>query len=304
MPTANISPVNVIAGQSTSIVPPGYADIGNPVRKAVIYNNTSLILTVQYSGGTSFLQPLTADVYDCSGIVTAPTVTPITSQAAGTYLGTITSTFYFTGDPDPVGFPLSLVQFPGERQVLAQLGPRNFTTIFAPPLGTNQIAIALNLASTGPVVVTVTGNQSGATYYNQTLPAGGSATFSILSNQDTTYKLVLAGAFLNPTIYALPGTVPTFPTSSSGRVTSSGTVIPSPSSGALYLFRCDAYFSSGAGGLSIGGNGTEIGLMTAFAGSGGQWGDHVEFNGMRISTAVTVTFGISGGIEILYAFGP
>src|ERR1017187_1126508 len=119
MVQVSTQPVNVVSNQWTSVVPPGAA-IGYGTIACVIYNTTPVVLQVFHSGGTTYIQPNSADVVPCSSAV-YPTVTPIITNlplalvntGEPIYFGTVTATFYDLNDGWPTGYPQAIVPFSG-----------------------------------------------------------------------------------------------------------------------------------------------------------------------------------------------
>lgn len=315
MSTQVTPPVNVIAGGPNKITPPGYSDVGNAVTAVVIYNTTSIVLQVNASSGVSFLQPLTADVFECNTISSAPTVTPVTNQAVGVYLGTLTCTFYFQGDKPPVGFPLPLNPFPGGANLI-ETGVQLIPGVFQVPAGTTSITISGTNGAPGQIL-SLSGNQSGNIYYGP--PSGPKqlpVTFSV-APFDTTYTLNVSGPVdvyatnlptdpngTNVSPLALP--VPSYPTLSFNA--SSTAILSPPTAGAWYLFTADL-INGGATQCSVDLtlSGSPVGWIstTALEASGGI--DHVDLRGYRITTALTVNFVVAGtgpSFSLRYAPGP
>lgn len=118
MSTATITPVNLVAGQLTPIVPPQFSDIGNGAIAIEIYNNSSSVILVMSEAGNSFLQPLTADLFPFTSLVSAPILNPQTTVPNGTFIGTCTATVYYNGDKLPPIPTFSLPPFPGGAQLI------------------------------------------------------------------------------------------------------------------------------------------------------------------------------------------
>ena len=112
MATISQAPVPIIAGTSTPVLPPSQSTPYGTI-VCTVYNSTPNVLAVTCAGGTRYLQPNQADSYPTSSAMPIPTVSPFTTLPNGTFLGTITATFYDKNDGAPPGFPMPLTPFPG-----------------------------------------------------------------------------------------------------------------------------------------------------------------------------------------------
>lgn len=320
MATQVTAPVNVVAGELTSVIPPGYSDIGNPVQAIEVYNNTSFVLTVRSESGPRFLQPLTADLFPCSSIGAAPDVQPVTFLPNTTYLGTVTSTIYYQGDQLPAVPTFSLPPFPGgSQQVVSNFtflsglgGLHSYPAVaVAPPGGTYVLEFPTptlqgrtDLAIALPMELTVTGVQSGTVYASAISVTASTLTVWVNPSADTQYDIVwtnpsmagIGGPFVW-SLYAAPGIIPTFATLSEDvNLTTGGEpVLAAPTSGAWYLFDIDLYNLSSLGYAVLNGGAVWGGSV------GGSW----PLGQLRVTTAITG--GTSAGtatITLRYAPGP
>lgn len=323
MPTVSQTPINIIAGQSTPALPAGQSVAYGSVA-CVIYNATSSILQVQAAGGSRFLQPTQADVYPVNNAAPVPTVTPITLQAVGTILGTITSTFYDTNDGVPPGFPQPLVPFPGGTTLVASPivpVPGFFSeALIAPPPNTQSLTVT-NPSGVVSGTLTVVGVQSRTTYFQGTVPANGSATFSVVNpiTTDTAFNFMLPAMspLIGSLVYASPTgglILPTFATSAPTKAITTGTLLAAPTTGANYLFGIDLDTLAVAGtqilveiespaGTPIG----AVGVSGAADAAGPDITDHVNLNGFRTTSLVKANYlsgAGSGGVMLRYAPGP
>lgn len=323
-------PYNLISGQATKITPAGQS-AQQAYSFVVVYNNSQFQCQVQGLGGSQFLQPLQADVYNMppgTGAVGGPIVTPLANSLAnGIYCGTITATFLpLVSLLPPPGFPLPLTAYPGGQVPIAikvLSTPTMGVITFAAPVGTSQVIIAIDGTGLDATITTLVGVQTGAVYVaGKTLDPGVPLTVPV-SPADDTFDLDWTGVGLAPApnldIYASnlpvnpnaanisPVALPTpnEATASSGRISTTGIVIPAPTAGGLYLFGVD-FFAQSAGGNAVISTTTEIGFLIAGAGGTGIFGDHTELNGLRTTAEVSVVFAdaTSYGLEVRFANGP
>lgn len=196
MPTTVPLLQNLQAGQTTTVSPTSYADIGNHVVAGVLFNNSPVILTVTGQFGQRLLQPNTEDLFPVENVVSQLIVTPTTIAAANTYLGVIASTFYYQGDELPEGLPSPLTPFPGGlAQITQGIAPGGYLNVpaaglvFQPPPNTAQLYF-VNFVKNNNYTTTITGVQSGTVYYTTTSTVatpGSILTVTINSAIDTSY---------------------------------------------------------------------------------------------------------------------
>ena len=207
MPTFIVQPVNIVYGEFTPVVSSGQA-IGYGTKWCVIFNTTQAILQVNHIGGTSYIQPNSADVFPVmTGVyptVSVPNVpsVPLIFTAPGNaplYVGTITTMFFDANDPEPGGYPQTLNPFASGGLVIAnELPPTNDSTILV-PVGTNQLVFSAVGGVTGTLFVL--GTASGHTYYNGVFTAGTSEVIQVpTANNDTLFGIATTG--ITTTIYA------------------------------------------------------------------------------------------------------
>lgn len=103
-------PYSITAGQTTLITPPTVGPQLNGYNWVAIYNSTPNILNVTDQFGTDVLYPNIANLYQsgANNVPSAISVSPVTTDSAGTAEGTVTATFYDLSEPQPQGFPLPL----------------------------------------------------------------------------------------------------------------------------------------------------------------------------------------------------
>lgn len=275
MSTAVQPAINVVAGSASAIVPPGYSDIGNNVDSVVIFNQTQSVLQVTGTFGSRYLQPLMADVFPCQTIQSAPFVTPITFVPSNTYLGTITSTFYYKDDEPPSGFPMPLTGFPGGAYFIQNvpsgtgfwpikpsftLPSTDLSAPFVIPSGAGALQLPTILIGAlnpgGATTIDLVGVQTGTIYQSFSTPSVvnqfAAQTIPLVNAQDTTlqFKDDTGGAHshgfyiqsldLKTGLYATPGTpIPTEATAETGSksfASASVTLLAAPTTGANYLF--------------------------------------------------------------------
>lgn len=329
MPSTITPGVNLVAGQTTTVLPPAYADIGNNVVACIVYNLSAAVITVTGAFGQAFLQPLTADIYPCPTIQSAPFVSPTTITANGTYLGIAQAVFLFQGDTLPTNYPTPLTAFPGGSQLLAEINGTvsNGATVtynVQPPPG-STFEFEITPVATTPIVgnasITITGNQTSIIYASQTLNLGqtdGPFVIPIpnLVSEDSSFSVAIT-APASGTItftsmaFAAPATPsPAFATTSTGRVSGTSAIIAAPSvSGfqAWYLFSADMFSTAAGGDIVIAGttSGRELAFLIGGNGGNNLFVDHVDFGPLRVAEGVTATFaGTAGGLEVRYAPGP
>jgi hypothetical protein len=317
VPTTIAPAVNLQAGVTTAVAPPSYADIGNNVVACVIFNYSSSVIAVTGSFGQRFLAPLTADVFPCPTIQSAPYVAPTTIAAANTFVGTAQAVFYFKGDDAPGTYPQSLVAFPGGNSSVAGAIPFGLGVVdtVLPPSGTGTLTVVAtrnsNNSTSGTTSLTVTGAQSGTTYLATTQITPWSLTaVNLVTSIDTSYiftwSITGGGNALigQVNVTASPSTpVPTFATLTAQAVSTTSSLIATPATGAWYIFGADLVVSPQANAFWTVGDATrtvfelETGPATT--------ADHIDLPPYRTTTAINVVNNLGGGrITIRYAPGP
>lgn len=328
MATISQAPINVLAGgQNVSVLPAGQSTPYGTI-VCTIYNSTNVVLAVTCAGGTRFLEPNQADSYPTSNAYPVPTITPISPQAAGTFLGVITSTFYDKNDGAPNGFPQPLTAFAGGLQQIvssAQLetGGGIGIPISVPP-GTTALVIT-NTSARASTLTAVMGGTSGSNYLTANIPLAAGASFTVpVSPIDSTFTILESALGLgSASVYAsnvpvsplsavaapvaLP--IPTFATKSVAISASTAAALPALTNGAYYLFGAD--FINGAGAAMYGEIGDSISTFAAFACQGSIAGNDgpntVALDGYRTIGPVAVTYLVGSGIGaafLRYALGP
>ena len=208
MVQVSTQPVNVISNQWTSVVPPGAA-IGYGTIACVIYNTTPVVLQVFHSGGTTYIQPDSADAVPCiSGVY--PTVTPVITNlplalvntGEPIYVGTVTATFYDLNDGWPTGYPQAIVPFSGGALLTGSNITGLIYYILVVPQGTIQLTFNAIYASTGKQL-TVIGYTSATTYYLAVVNTGQTVNIAIpAANNDTIFYVTTGFAGCIYSIYA------------------------------------------------------------------------------------------------------
>ncbi len=307
MPTTIAPAVNLLVGTGSIVAPPSFADVGNAVVACIIFNNTSSILVVTGSFGQGFLQPNTADLFPCPGIVSAPTVATTAIAPMGTFVGTVQAIFYFEGDRLPTNYPIVLNPFAGGANLLiTSIGntavPVPFTIL--PPFGTGTLTFNATTAITN---LSVTGVQTGRTYASGvSIAANSTKTLTLFNSGDTSYSIGLSGQL--DSVAAGPAiSAPTDAISSFGASTTA--TLAAASGGAYYLYGADL-INSGASECAVqieAPTGTIIGWLGTTVAQGAGGTDHVQLNGYRTTGAITLTFDVAGtspSCTLRYTSGP
>lgn len=328
MPSTTNGPFPLLSGQQTQVPTPQGGGGQGTAFGVVLFNNSSATLQVNAPGGSRLLLPLTADIFVGPGVTQGTVqVTPITpSLQNGIYLGTIQAMWGATKDDIPGAYPTPLPIFPGGAfQFLGALvfggGPPVFSfpqpfIRFAPPSGFGGFLFRnFTYSGIGTNTFTLTGDQTGTTYFNSTTVANGAdLIIPIIDPTDYSFSLTYTGDLHRggsfSGAFALPANaVPQFATAANS-VSGSGTLVAAPAAGtATYVFDADLAIGGGAAdGASIFDGSTLIAQMAAdgvTAPTTGPIADHTRLSGKRCTGAITVTVGVATTRTTLrYAIGP
>ena len=186
-------PFNIIAGQVTTITPPDNQSYG----WVVVFNSITTEQLVNYGADEQWLQPLMANAYQLASPSTVITLEPQSTKPVGTELGSVTSAWYLTTEPQPTGYPLPItasnvsiasgtaVTITGQplsvdinsttvvpttktESVIVGTGT---TSIYSNTSGANQYCTNLSVANPQTVTIGVTVELNGNPYSLQ-VPAG------------------------------------------------------------------------------------------------------------------------------------
>lgn len=323
MATISQAPVPIIAGTSTPVLPPSQSTPYGTI-VCTVYNSTPNVLAVTCAGGARYLQPNQADSYPTSSAMPIPTVSPFTTLPNGTFLGTITATFYDKNDGAPPGFPMPLTPFPGgavlmvgSTSTVGTISNIGFSFTATTPATVAIVpgagSITFNWVASPlltPVNFTITGNNSGTSY--ATVTTQGVSTVNLIGNFfDTALVFACAlGTVCIANVYEGPALgVPQFATKSVAIPATTAAALPALTSGAYYLLGAD--FINGAASSMYGEIGDSISTFAAFACQGTIAGNDgpnsVALNGYRTIGPVAVTYLLGSGTGaafLRYALGP